>query len=208
MAFRTKRTLQLALGAGLATFIIAGTAASQGHPAGVELVTQLPPFEGEADFDDIEVGGVDVDGGGEEDTEENIGIAGYYLFDLSPGVWLGPRAMYVGFEGDESNSDYSTFDGSAMFRYVFDTAKVLPFIQAGAGLTYATVDFGDDDGEGFGWHISGGGGCGFHLSDSIALYAALLLHRQAVRIEADTDIGDYEADLVITRGLTTVGIGF
>lgn len=212
---RTPRGFRLVFALLAAAILLAMSpeARAQTHyPIGIELVTQLPPFEGEGELDDFEVDGNRVGfGDDDEDLEENIGIAGYYLFELSPGLGLGPRAMLIGAEGDDSNEDYTTFDGSAMIRYTFDTPSVLPFIQGGLGLTY--MEFDVDDGlDGIGWHMSLGGGCGFPVGDSVAIYAGLLYHRQAAHLEGDIDFGgpdaDVEADVTLSRVLTMVGVGF
>jgi len=210
-----RRGLGLALFAG-ATILATPLTASAQHPIGIELVTQLPPFDGEAEWDDVEVSyngnTYDVRGDDDEDIEDNFGIAGYYLFELSPGLGLGPRGMFLGGEGDDSNIDYNTFDAGVMLRYTFDTPKVLPFVQGGLGLTFAEADHHDNI-NGLGWHLSAGGGCGFPVSDRVALFAGMIFHRQAARLKGDVDVGggvngDLEADVVLTRVLTTFGVGF
>lgn len=201
----------LAIASAVFATATAGEASAQ-HPVSIELVTQLPPFEGEAEIDDFEVEGERFAGEDDEDVEENLGIAGHYLFELSPGLGLGPRGMFISAEGDDSNADYTTLDLGAALRYTFDTPSVLPFVQGGLGLTYMELE-DDESIDGLGWHLSLGGGCGFPVSDSVAIYVTLLYHRQAGHVEGDVDwFGgpdvDVEADLLVSRVLTTVGVGF
>ena len=173
----------------------------------------------ETDDEEVKINGVSQPLGNfddDEDIEDTLGLGGYYVFELAESVYLGPRALYLSGEGEDSNADFGSIDLGVLFRYVFVTTSVRPYLEAGLGFTYGFVESNvgtqNFDLDGPGWHLTLGGGVGAPVSPSIALFGGLQWHRQQAFLKGDDTIGgaDVEAEYTATasRVLLTAGVEF
>ena len=182
-------------------------------------VQLLLGFGAEADVDSVETrsNGVSQSAdGSDEDLEGNVGIQAMWDMALQRDLRAGGRLAYVVAEGDDTNTDYSTYDLGGFGRYFFTVGEHRPYLAAAAGLTriHADADSGSiDEFSGWGIHVVLGGGVEIALSNEIDLALSLYYSYQRGSPEGETGsgLGHFEVELedsVATRWYLAVGAAF
>jgi hypothetical protein len=184
------------------------------HPLGVQLMLG---FVAEQEIDDVEASvngrpnvGITVEP--QEDLEDNLGIAVFYLFELGSGMGLGPRVAFVSSETEQTNTTVNVFDLTALFRYAFQTPSVIPYLDLGVGASFASseVNLGAMiDTDGIGFHLLGGAGVMVEVADPLALGGGLYVQWHnfpSLKGEGPTAFGttELEYQATITRFLFAV----
>lgn len=177
-------------------------------------VVGLLGFSAEAEYDEVKVDGRSVQDGESEDLEDNFGLQVTIDTAVSKQLRVGVRLAGMTAKGEATDATYLTADGGLWLRLTFPTGGVIPFIGAGAGVTWLSIEseerevLGEVTLDGVGWHVMGGFGVEIP-SDGVSFTAGLYFSRQNVEPEGDAnEVKITLADGLLSRTLLAAGLAF